>query len=1014
MAHTANIRINEFLGRESELLQLQEAWTSASRGEPQWVSIVGETGTGKTRLVQELYRWLAVTQQALPYWPASLVQAGRRAPLNPDSSSFPTDAEELTDMPWLWWGLRGLADPYVRNGAQTQSALTDALAALEPHLAWLLWQDARARQNVEAAKEVGKKLLGLMVGPVVEPLIGVAELLAASRGPLTRLLTRLKIPISDVAQKNKASAAERIYRSLYEILKVQKSIILVLDDAHWLDGETLSLVELIARKAADDKLKLLTISTSWAGEWLNCDAARIFHATGIKRHEIELRGLSSDYVRAAVLAQYPSLAQPDQDVFIDRANGNLRYLEELMMLADEGADEYFEDGHRGGPLSESGRKQLLEDTVEMDQLVQRRFRALLQETRQALMLGSFQGPRFVDGLVSEVAGLLQDQSFVSHADVTKAVELAKTIVFDLQPDIHEFLHGPYHKYVFSQLAGKRHLSDVQRAYAAVIRRYVRELRPNDVDAGLSDALQSQIEKIIALKYVNDPAERLEMLAWAARAAHAMRRHVTTRRFVARFGQELRERPRVNSRDWAQLDEKARKARLFQHGQFPPVDDAIGVLRAAIDIGYIEFGRRDTGYSELCGRLEGTLLDGESKPIVNFKSLECLEVLKDFYRMAGLKGDAYNKQLEYVELLAEIAYTKPLGELHLKLAEALIEMAELHARYPSPENLGFCVNCQKEAKSLLTQLLSNEAPEALRKQALILWSWRSAVANYFLPYIEERLPQADVSELKVSIDETCTALRTGIELDSCISSEELTQTLRATSFSELCGLADGRLSVVLHVAALTLEASVLRGIPLAGEFVDFTMGLVDAVLRSVDEGGYIDSEIVTKALRAAIAAARLTAAREKERLVSRTPDWLPGNFEVIRVAGRSIQPGEYLGQLAVAKRIADRCKHFRYYPAELVAACAELCYRIVAMSERLSEIEVSSLLGEILHYAEISDDAVRISRDYETPLVLSWFKATIETLEVKQWQPMSVVEDHVSRARLFYEEAYDYEKNAILY
>ncbi|HHQ4775086.1 TPA: AAA family ATPase [Aeromonas veronii] len=48
-----------FYGRSEELKHLFKAWTSASDGEPQWVTLVAESGTGKTRLLHEFYRCIS-------------------------------------------------------------------------------------------------------------------------------------------------------------------------------------------------------------------------------------------------------------------------------------------------------------------------------------------------------------------------------------------------------------------------------------------------------------------------------------------------------------------------------------------------------------------------------------------------------------------------------------------------------------------------------------------------------------------------------------------------------------------------------------------------------------------------------------------------------------------------------------------------------------------------------------------------------------------------------------------
>jgi len=72
-----------FYGREAELQRLRTAFerTAADR-QPQVLAVVGETGVGKTRLVQELYRQLSRPDAWDPaqYWPEDFGGSGVRYP----------------------------------------------------------------------------------------------------------------------------------------------------------------------------------------------------------------------------------------------------------------------------------------------------------------------------------------------------------------------------------------------------------------------------------------------------------------------------------------------------------------------------------------------------------------------------------------------------------------------------------------------------------------------------------------------------------------------------------------------------------------------------------------------------------------------------------------------------------------------------------------------------------------------------------------------------------------------
>ena len=103
-----------FVGRDVELAHLQEAYRSAlSAREPRLVSIVGDAGVGKTRLVRELWEWLGAqtpellrrTGRCLPYgqgttyWPFAEVLREHFAILESDAPE--AVARRLAERPFL-------------------------------------------------------------------------------------------------------------------------------------------------------------------------------------------------------------------------------------------------------------------------------------------------------------------------------------------------------------------------------------------------------------------------------------------------------------------------------------------------------------------------------------------------------------------------------------------------------------------------------------------------------------------------------------------------------------------------------------------------------------------------------------------------------------------------------------------------------------------------------------------------------------------------------------------------
>jgi predicted ATPase len=61
-----------FFGRKAELQLLHDAWRAATTTrEPQIVTLVAETGVGKSRIIQEFYHQLTVSETWDPsnFWP---------------------------------------------------------------------------------------------------------------------------------------------------------------------------------------------------------------------------------------------------------------------------------------------------------------------------------------------------------------------------------------------------------------------------------------------------------------------------------------------------------------------------------------------------------------------------------------------------------------------------------------------------------------------------------------------------------------------------------------------------------------------------------------------------------------------------------------------------------------------------------------------------------------------------------------------------------------------------------
>jgi class 3 adenylate cyclase len=173
-----------FVGRDEELGQLQDTYRRAADGdEPQLVTILGDAGVGKTRLVRELWAWLAEQEpqpvqrtgrclsygQGITYWPLGEVLKEHFGILESDSPD--AVAERIEDR------FLGLT-----LGLPLDEELHPLAARERMHDAWVAFVEQLARErpavvlieDLHWAEDDLCDLLQTLVGHVRGPLLLVA------------------------------------------------------------------------------------------------------------------------------------------------------------------------------------------------------------------------------------------------------------------------------------------------------------------------------------------------------------------------------------------------------------------------------------------------------------------------------------------------------------------------------------------------------------------------------------------------------------------------------------------------------------------------------------------------------------------------------------------------------------------------------------------------------------------------------------------------------------------------
>lgn len=458
---------NLFYGRSDELKSLYQAWLLANEGQQQWVTLVAETGTGKTRLVHELYRYISDAEYrsqqgtgttsfiANKYWPNNLPIDGECLKINPAPELFENiHINECSELPWLWWGIRGIQSG-MRNRTESLSCLRDALPHLQPHIAVLAAQRLRFESNREVAIDIGKKAANLLSGGWLDPLITVCELVQNGKAPLQRLFGKYGIELQEQQIKAKVELQRLLLDSLGRFLNEGVPVILVLDDCQWMDRDTIDFLSQLIIEKQGKKNKLMIITTCWAREWTDSLIADLFNQFSGNKQSIALGRIGPKNAREYVHAFFPNLIEDDVDLLLSRADGNMRYLRELCLTVKKDARNYFERNADLLSFTNKAKLRLEDKELDMDRLIESRFLELNEHCQIALERCSYQGERFDPKITQQIADILKDDS-INTVDAVREAESPGAMVLAIEQELWEFLQGPYWRLIhkrFRELDG---------------------------------------------------------------------------------------------------------------------------------------------------------------------------------------------------------------------------------------------------------------------------------------------------------------------------------------------------------------------------------------------------------------------------------------------------------------------------------------------------------------------------------------------------------------------------------
>lgn len=370
----------QLVGREAERDYLRGLYRRASRESvAQVVLLLGGRGMGTTRLADELVSVLEEHSERFSYFPARASELAAPSP-------YALLAEVLR----------------VKTGSSRATSSREAAAQLIDLFSWPF--GASTTHTMTIAER-----------PALTPM-EIARAVGSAIG----------VDIDDESSAAKADVSpERLALALATYLRAlarQQPVLLVLDDLHRADEESLELMELMMRQLEDAPVMLLAIAPTDFRE------ERPTFMSGFEHFvSIELRSLSEAAVTAQVNALLDGMAPQGLGAAIHkRSGGNPHLVEEMVVHLRDAGTLCREDA--SGPWVVLGNLEELDVPSRAESLLQARLDQLPKQDRELLRCAAVIGHNFWEGALSFV-GLDRVESRLDALVQTDLVHLRPTSRF---------------------------------------------------------------------------------------------------------------------------------------------------------------------------------------------------------------------------------------------------------------------------------------------------------------------------------------------------------------------------------------------------------------------------------------------------------------------------------------------------------------------------------------------------------------------------------------------------------
>ena len=427
----------QFFGRTEELAWLRGLWDSCTQrdvnsgkfiGGPRMAVIIAESGIGKSRLVQELYLQLTSDAQWDPpefnYWPDAF-QSDEQLQVNPATRLYEAEAgtpdkhNPLGPPRFLWLGVRWQS-PDARNVEERKFAIPAARDILKAHVEIAQRYGPAWQQLLQDSKREFRKKGGIrgavgdlavdFIGELI-PLGGLIAKFAKTVGKTASDRNSGARSLSDEQATQQRDAADEFLDEMTETLggKNPLPVVLWLDDAQWIDPQTLGFITALWEKAQAKSWPLLIVATHWEREWKEIlkqtTGGLRFTDFNVSKHfgQLVLQRAGADDLAALVRAHLPGLTPAQCQLLQEKADGNhLTMIENIGELTND-PQGLFVDDSLGNALTKDGEDHAKRWESQRQQRVEQRFKNLKKKVKDLLGWSSELGTRFLKSVILEYA-----------------------------------------------------------------------------------------------------------------------------------------------------------------------------------------------------------------------------------------------------------------------------------------------------------------------------------------------------------------------------------------------------------------------------------------------------------------------------------------------------------------------------------------------------------------------------------------------------------------------------------